>query len=525
MRYVRLHWIPILVLGLCIAMPAEAQLREVHVPSALPVDRAVVVYFRLADATDIEALSIALPGNLELVSMDRKGDSDWQPVRFQSVRDRPGRFFAPQPEKGLYAMVVMSRSETDRRSITIAAVGAGEPGIIKLALPGSTVSRGTSYRHARLTERSQAIVPPPVVTWPSAAGSTMEFWMRTVRRDRVVASTWSGDEGEPYPLEVVVDTDGYVEVFRGDGSRHASIRSITPVADGLWYHVAVSSGEWMKLYVNGVPQDSLLTRMIPVATDGNSSLLSFGRRPGSAVGSYVGDMDEIRIWKGVRPRAMVRARMRQHTRTLEQPPLWSDSFEGDGPTTTRSDLLLYRPPENIQVVFDGMGARLTWTATEQGIRTFIVERRTVDRDFERVGVLPAGAATSWSWLDTAPTAGMLYYRIRQVHVDGASVASSSVKVGMGDVLEARELPVRITANYPNPFRPNTTIAFQVDEPTHVRLTVWDLSGQLIRVLVDGVQSAGVHEVPFDGDGLPSGAYFARLESEGRTQTHQMVLTK
>ena len=522
MRYIRLHWILVLVLGLCIASPAEAQLRAVHIPSAQPVDRAVVLYFQLVDATDIEALSMALPGSLDFVSLDRKGTSDWQPVRFQPVRNRPGRFFTPQPEAGLYAMVVVSRAVTDRRSITIAAVGAGESGVIKLALPGSTLSRGTSFRHGRLTERSKALVPEPPVSWPSASGSTMEFWMRTIRRDHVVASTWTGDEGEPYPLDVVVDADGYVEVFRGDGTRHASIRSAAPVADGLWHHVAVSSDDWMKLYVNGVPQDSLLTRMVPVAS-GNP--LFFGRRPGSATGSYVGDMDEIRIWKGVRSRSMLRARMRQHTRTLEGPPLWSASFEDDGPATAQSDLLLYRPPENIQVVFDDTGARLTWTATEQGIKSFIVERRTGEAGFERVGMLPAGAAASWSWLDTSPTAGMVYYRIRQVHKDGASVASSSVKVGMGDVLVAQELPARITANYPNPFRPNTTITFQVDEPTRVRLTVWDLSGQLVRVLVDGVQSAGVHEVPFNGDGLPSGAYFARLDADGRTQTHQMVLTK
>ena len=79
-------------------------------------------------------------------------------------------------------------------------------------------------------------------------------------------------------------------------------------------------------------------------------------------------------------------------------------------------------------------------------------------------------------------------------------------------------PPRVTAlaqNLPNPFNPSTTIYFGLKGPSDVSLRIYDVAGRRVRILVDGVQAAGVHSVRWDGrdaGGRPvaSGVYFTRL---------------
>ena len=64
--------------------------------------------------------------------------------------------------------------------------------------------------------------------------------------------------------------------------------------------------------------------------------------------------------------------------------------------------------------------------------------------------------------------------------------------------------------YPNPFNPSTTIHYRVGERSFVTLSVYDLTGKLIRHLQSGLQSPGLHRVVLSGEGLASGVYFCRL---------------
>ena len=91
----------------------------------------------------------------------------------------------------------------------------------------------------------------------------------------------------------------------------------------------------------------------------------------------------------------------------------------------------------------------------------------------------------------------------------------------------RELPaqVELSQNYPNPFNPTTTIAFFLAEQASVRLTVFDLLGRQVRVLVDGPLSPGAHQVPFDAGELASGTYLYRLQAGNLVQTRKMVLVR
>ena len=76
----------------------------------------------------------------------------------------------------------------------------------------------------------------------------------------------------------------------------------------------------------------------------------------------------------------------------------------------------------------------------------------------------------------------------------------------------------------------TTIGFSLPEATDVRLDVFNLLGQHVSTLVDGLLDAGRHEVIWDsrdaqGNATASGVYFYRLRAGDRTQTRKMVLLK
>lgn len=79
--------------------------------------------------------------------------------------------------------------------------------------------------------------------------------------------------------------------------------------------------------------------------------------------------------------------------------------------------------------------------------------------------------------------------------------------------------------FPNPFNPRTTITFSIPQSVHIRLAVFDITGRAVAVLADGPFTAGVHQLPFDADLLPSGLYFARIESVLFTSTRKVMLIK
>lgn len=91
---------------------------------------------------------------------------------------------------------------------------------------------------------------------------------------------------------------------------------------------------------------------------------------------------------------------------------------------------------------------------------------------------------------------------------------------------------QLEANHPNPFNPQTTFRFSLERREHAKLAVYNLRGQLVRVLVDGELDAGLH-TGFVWDGkdrsgraVPSGTYFYRLTTEsGFTDSRKMALLK
>ncbi len=80
-------------------------------------------------------------------------------------------------------------------------------------------------------------------------------------------------------------------------------------------------------------------------------------------------------------------------------------------------------------------------------------------------------------------------------------------------------------NYPNPFNPSTSISFDLPDPGLVELSVFDMLGREVAVLVDRQMTTGNHIVNFSGSELASGIYFYKLSVGNTTQVRKMVLVK
>lgn len=97
------------------------------------------------------------------------------------------------------------------------------------------------------------------------------------------------------------------------------------------------------------------------------------------------------------------------------------------------------------------------------------------------------------------------------------------RVGTPAITPISLYTVTLGQNIPNPFNPSTEISYFLSQPEHVRISVYDIVGRQIAILVDAQTQAGWHSVRFDGSNVPSGLYMYRLESGGNTVTRKMML--
>jgi parallel beta-helix repeat protein len=80
-------------------------------------------------------------------------------------------------------------------------------------------------------------------------------------------------------------------------------------------------------------------------------------------------------------------------------------------------------------------------------------------------------------------------------------------------------------NYPNPFNPSTTIEFQIPKSGHVKLNVYNLLGEEVKILVNEEMKPGSYKSIFDGSSLASGVYLYRIQANGFVQSKKFVLLK
>ena len=110
-------------------------------------------------------------------------------------------------------------------------------------------------------------------------------------------------------------------------------------------------------------------------------------------------------------------------------------------------------------------------------------------------------------------------------VTGTPLGQTASVIGATANLAVPAPTFELRPNYPNPFGGTTTIGYGIPITAHVTLEVYNLVGQRVATLVDGVRPAGTHEVPFDGSALAAGVYVYRLTAGTEQSVRRMAVVR
>jgi len=142
--------------------------------------------------------------------------------------------------------------------------------------------------------------------------------------------------------------------------------------------------------------------------------------------------------------------------------------------------------------------------------------------------LPAGAADFQPLGLTDEERSFLWQALKQIGLTDQELR------GLESLMGASRLPrsLILYQNSPNPLNPSTTISYSIPEGAalEARLEIYNIRGQIVRILVDDLQEPGVYQVFWDGtDGqgkeVPSGVYFYRLKAGDSTRVRKMVVLR
>ena len=132
-------------------------------------------------------------------------------------------------------------------------------------------------------------------------------------------------------------------------------------------------------------------------------------------------------------------------------------------------------------------------------------------------------------LDARPSDGVVAVA---THGRGIFIGTSTNPVGIDESPAIGGTPktLALNQNYPNPFNPETTISYALPKTGPVRLVVYNIQGQEVITLVNGVQSSGSYEVVWNGHNavgrqVATGVYLYRLTTSESHVSKRMTLLK
>jgi hypothetical protein len=176
------------------------------------------------------------------------------------------------------------------------------------------------------------------------------------------------------------------------------------------------------------------------------------------------------------------------------------------------------------------------------VDTMLVWESTPRADFYRIQVADEstfvgsivdtiGIENSYLLINGLDTITTYYWRVRSYNSGGESEWSSIWSFTTSDVTTVDSLVNHIpqhfslSQNYPNPFNPGTMIRYSIPTSVTVRLVVYNMLGQLVQELVDEYQEAGMYEVEFDANELPSGIYFYYFHAGHYVESKRMIILR
>jgi hypothetical protein len=180
--------------------------------------------------------------------------------------------------------------------------------------------------------------------------------------------------------------------------------------------------------------------------------------------------------------------------------------------------------------FAANSVQLLWTTVSESENYgFDIERAVDGINFKKIGFVKGhGTSTTlhrYAFSDNHIMASVYQYRLKQIDTDGNFDYSSILTV-------QKQLPEKfeLLQNFPNPFNPETTIAFNLPETGHVRLLIYNSLGEVIKTLIDEQKTGGYHQVNWNGtddNGLAvaSGVYMYKIAAASFSTIKKAILIR
>jgi plastocyanin len=174
-------------------------------------------------------------------------------------------------------------------------------------------------------------------------------------------------------------------------------------------------------------------------------------------------------------------------------------------------------PANLPNVHIGDSVKWVWTGPTEHTTT----SSTVPSGASSWSEVLNGSNTTYIYVVT--TAGSYaYFCIPHPFMTGSFNASP---IGITPIQGEIPKSFKLNQNYPNPFNPVTDIKFDIPKASYVKLSVLNILGQEVEILVKQQLNAGRYNADWNASNYPSGVYFYKLESADFTDTKKMVLIK
>ncbi len=221
----------------------------------------------------------------------------------------------------------------------------------------------------------------------------------------------------------------------------------------------------------------------------------------------------------------------------------------DGKSTNASSetpfpLGTYEPPVAVELVLFNAHQHvrdviIAWkTASEINCAGYYVQRRSAaDGSFERLNSAiifargDAGRGADYNFVDECPPLDCLY-RLEELDLNGVSTLYGPVQASLASAVNSGRADAlfELQQNYPNPFNAATTISYSLQADADVLLQILNLQGIVVRTLIDGHQSRGVHSTIWHGRDdwgkeLPSGLYLSQLWVGDRCKITKLSLLR
>ena len=153
----------------------------------------------------------------------------------------------------------------------------------------------------------------------------------------------------------------------------------------------------------------------------------------------------------------------------------------------------------------------------------------VDASFNPIDLNEGIDLTKLSFNSSRFTSGGLYYYKVKYRDHNLKWSDWSNVTSFNNVLDVEEITAPmdydLKQNYPNPFNPSTEIKFAIKEAGCVSLKVYDILGNLVKVLVDEQMNAGYYNITFNANNLSSGVYFYKIQTNNFSKVKKMMLVR